>query len=98
MLHAVGLVLYIYGFFMLIAYLTGQHDLNLVSSLALWFTAIDLFILGHAIEGNVGAMTLTILFKYFRFKFTKAKKLQRGINCLSYGGSKPYKLIIESSP
>jgi hypothetical protein len=75
MLHVVGLLLYASGFYILIAYLTGQHDLNLVSSLVIWFTAIDLFIVGHVIEGNVGAMTLTILFKYARFKFTKAKKL-----------------------
>lgn len=66
MLHVVGLLLYTSGFYILISHITGQHDLNLVSSLVMWFTAIDLFIVGHVIEGNVGAMTLTILFKYVR--------------------------------
>ena len=67
-LHAVGLLLYASGFYMLISHFTGQYDLHLVSILAIWFTAIDLFIVGHVIEGNVGAMTLTILIKYTRFK------------------------------
>jgi hypothetical protein len=48
----------------------GEHDLEFVSSLVMWFTAIDLFIVGHVIEGNVGAMTLTVLFKYVKFKLS----------------------------
>ena len=75
MFHVVGLLLYAYGFYILISHVTGDRDLYLASSLVMWFTAIDLFIVGHVIEGNVGAMTLTIPFKYARFKFTKAKKL-----------------------
>jgi hypothetical protein len=36
--------------------------------LALWLTAINLFIVGHMIEDNVRAMTVIILFKYVRSK------------------------------
>lgn len=70
MLHVAGLLLYAYGFYILITPVTGEHDFRLISSLAMWFTAIDLFIVGHVIEGNVGAMTLTIFFKYIRFKLS----------------------------
>jgi len=82
MLHVVGLLLYTSGFYMLISHSTGQHDLHPVSLLAIWFTAIDLFIAGHVIEGNVGAMTLTILIKYIRFKLL-TKKSRRRIRCAS---------------
>ena len=82
MFHVVGLLLYAYGFYILISHVTGDHDLNLVSSLAMWFTAIDLFIVGHVIEGNVGAMTLTIPFKYVKFKLS-TKRLRRPISCAS---------------
>jgi hypothetical protein len=80
MFHVVGLLLYSYGFYILISHVTGDHDLYLVSRLAMWFTAIDLFIVGHVIEGNVGAMTLTILFKYVKFKLS-TKRSCRPISC-----------------
>lgn len=82
LLHVVGLLIYVSSFYMLITYLTGQNELNLLSGLALWFTAIDLFIVGHVIEGNVGAMTLTLLFKYVRFKHS-TKKSNRRIGCVN---------------
>ena len=80
MFHVVGLLLYSYGFYILISHVTGDHDLYLVSSLAMWFTAIDLFIVGHVFEGNVGAMTLTLLFKYVKFKLS-TKRSCRPISC-----------------
>ncbi len=82
MLHVTGLLLYAYGFYILISPVMGEHDLNLVSSLVMWFTAMDLFMVGHVIEGNVGAMTLTILFKYVKFKLS-TKKSCRPISCAS---------------
>lgn len=78
----VGLLLYAYGFYILISHVTGDRDLYLVSSLVMWFTAIDLFIVGHVIEGNVGAMTLTVLFKYVKFKLS-TKRSRRPISCAS---------------
>jgi hypothetical protein len=80
MLHIVGLVLYASGFYLLFDHITAHQDLNLVYSLVIWFTAIDLFIVGHVIEGNVEAMTIIILFKYVRFKLS-TKKSRRRISC-----------------
>ena len=74
MFHVAGLLLYAYGLYILISHVTGDRDLYLVSSLVMWFTAIDLFIVGHVIEGNVGAMTLVILFKNIRFKLLKSRR------------------------
>jgi Flp pilus assembly protein protease CpaA len=82
MLHVGGLLLYAYGFCILITPVMGEHDFRLVTSLAMWFTAIDLFIVGHVIEGNVGAMTLTMLFKYIRFKLS-TKRSRRPISYAS---------------
>jgi hypothetical protein len=82
MFHVVGLLLYAYGFYILISHVTDDRDLEFVSSLVMWFTAIDLFIVGHVIEGNVGAMTLTILFKYVKFKLS-TKRSRRPISCAS---------------
>jgi hypothetical protein len=66
LLHLFGLLLYVFALFTLISYLIGNHDLNLILSLALWLTAINMFITGHMIENNVKAMTAVILFKYIR--------------------------------
>jgi hypothetical protein len=51
--------------------LSGNDPQNLILSLALWLTAINLFIMGHIIENNVRAMTAVILFKYIRSKLHK---------------------------
>jgi uncharacterized membrane protein YGL010W len=76
-LHAIGLPMYVFAIYMLIAYLTSQGDENLMFGLALWLTAIGLFILGHRIEGNVRAMTIILLLKYIRSKLSTRKKLQK---------------------
>ena len=57
-----------YGFalFTLFSYLMGNHDQDPALGLAFWLTAINLFIAGHTIENNVGAMTAIVLYKYFR--------------------------------
>jgi hypothetical protein len=34
--------------------------------ITLWIFAINLFILGHKIEGNLRAITLVIIYKYLR--------------------------------
>jgi uncharacterized membrane protein YGL010W len=76
-LHAIGLPMYVFAIYMLIAYLTSQRDENLMFGLALWLTAIGMFILGHRIEGNVRAMTIILLLKYIRSKLSTRKKLQK---------------------
>jgi uncharacterized membrane protein len=73
-LHVIGLTMYIYAIYILVAYLSGQHDQSLIFALALWFTAVGLFILGHRIDGNVKAMTIIVLSKYIRSKLFANKK------------------------
>ena len=75
--HLIGLSLYFFAFFIFISYLIGDHDQNPMFGLALWLTAINLFIVGHMIEDNVRAMTVIILFKYVR---SKATALEPGPN------------------
>jgi predicted membrane channel-forming protein YqfA (hemolysin III family) len=65
-LHLIGLSLYAIALFALASYLLGNQDQDLMVSLALWLTAINLFITGHTIENNVRAMTALVLFKYVR--------------------------------
>jgi hypothetical protein len=71
LLHLIGLVLYTFALFTFASYLLGNLNQNPMLSLALWLTAINLFIMGHMIEDNVRAMTAIILFKYMRFKLSK---------------------------
>ena len=64
--HLIGLSLYAFAIFTLISYLMINHNQNPILALALWLTAINLFIMGHVIENNVRAMTAIVLYKYFR--------------------------------
>lgn len=66
--HLIGLSLYFFAFFIFISNLIGNHDQNPMFGLALWLTAINLFIVGHMIEDNVRSVTVIILFKYIRSK------------------------------
>ena len=63
--------MYAFALFILVSYLIGDHDQNPILALALWLTAINLFIAGHTIENNVGAMTAIVLYKYFRARLSK---------------------------
>jgi uncharacterized membrane protein len=76
-LHAIGLLLYIFAIYIIVSYLSGQHDQNPTFALVLWLSAIGLFVLGHRIDGNVRAMTIIVLFEYFK------SKLQRSWNKIS---------------
>jgi hypothetical protein len=69
--HLIGLSLYVFALFILISHLIGNHNQNPMMSLALWLTAINLFITGHTIENNGGAMTAIVLFKYVRSRLSK---------------------------
>lgn len=71
LLHLIGLALYTFVLFSIILYLSGNYNQDLALSLALWLTAINLFIMGHIIENNAGAMTAIVLFKYVRSKLHK---------------------------
>jgi hypothetical protein len=71
LLHLIGLGLYAFALFTLIFYLLGNQNQNLMLSVALWLTAINLFIAGHTIENNLRAMTAIILSKYIRSRIYK---------------------------
>jgi hypothetical protein len=66
LLHAVGLSLYAFVLYILVSFLIGIYDHSLLLALILWLTAINVFILGHAVEGNVAAMTAIVGFKYLK--------------------------------
>ena len=65
--HLIGLSFYVFALFTLI----GDHNQNPMMSLALWLTAINLFIAGHTIENNVRAMTAIVIFKCVRSRLSK---------------------------
>jgi hypothetical protein len=66
-LHCIGLPLYVIGFALAVGYFTDLHA-NPITEITLWLIAVGLFLTGHKIEGNLRAMTLIILFKYFKSK------------------------------
>jgi prepilin signal peptidase PulO-like enzyme (type II secretory pathway) len=70
-LHAIGLLLYIFALYAMVSFFIDLHVQNLLLALTLSLTAINLFILGHAVEGNVRAMTAIVLFKYVKSILTK---------------------------
>jgi uncharacterized membrane protein YGL010W len=82
-LHAIGLSLYIFAIYIIISYLSGQHDQNPMFALALWLIAVSLFILGHRIDGNVKAMTIIVLLKYVRSKLFTKKQLEKSARRVS---------------
>jgi hypothetical protein len=71
LLHFIGVTFYTFALFSLTSYLLGNQNQNLMVSMALWLTAINLFIMGHTIENNLRAMTVIILFKYIRSRLRK---------------------------
>ena len=65
-LHAIGLSLYAFVLYILVSFFIGIYDHGLLLALILWLTAINVFILGHAVEGNVAAMTAIVAFRYVK--------------------------------
>jgi len=64
-LHFIGLPIYGIGIALVVGYFTDLHT-NPLTGIILWLIAIGLFLTGHKIEGNLGAMTLIILSKYLK--------------------------------
>jgi hypothetical protein len=52
---------------LVVGYFTDLHT-NPITEITLWLIAVGLFLTGYKIEGNLRAMTLIILFKYFKSK------------------------------
>src|SRR5215217_9283335 len=74
LLHAIGLLLYFLAVLMI---LTGYFMDRITSPffiLILFAVAIVLFLLGHRIEGNLGATTWVIIFKYLKAKIKNRNK------------------------
>ena len=72
-LHLAGLSLYLAGVTSLCVFYFGSNSQDrslLISGIMLFPVAIGLFIAGHKIEGNLRAMTLVVIVKYFRSKIT----------------------------
>jgi uncharacterized membrane protein YGL010W len=62
-LHCIGAPIYIMGIALILGNPFGLYT-NYVTGIVLWSMAVGLFLLGHAIEGNLRAMTLVVVFKY----------------------------------
>ena len=74
LLHLIGLAFYAFALFSLTSYLLGNQNQNPMLSLALWLTAINLFITGHTIENNPRAMIALVLFKYIKSRLRRKKE------------------------
>ena len=61
--------MYILGIGLISGSLNGLQT-NPVNGIILWSTAIDLFLSGHKIEGNLRAMTPIVIFKYIILRST----------------------------
>ncbi len=61
-LHGVGVPIYITGIALILGRLSGLNT-DFIGAI-MWSIAIGLFLLGHKIEGNLGAITPIVFFKY----------------------------------
>ena len=70
-LHLIGLSLYIIGLASIANYFFNNGPNNFpyaITGLILFPVAVGLFLTGHKIEGNIRALTLIIVMKYFSSK------------------------------
>ena len=74
LLHAIGLTLYFLAILVILMGSFTDTYTNPLNSLILFAVAIALFLLGHRIEGNLGATTWVIIFKYLKAKINDRKK------------------------
>jgi NhaP-type Na+/H+ or K+/H+ antiporter len=74
LLHAIGLLLYFLAILMILMGYFKDTNTNPFNSLILFAVAIALFLLGHRIEGNLGATTWVIIFKYLKAKIKNRNK------------------------
>ena len=74
MLHCIGAPLYILGIVLIVGHFLGTNDFTLLTGIILWSIAVGLFLMGHKIERNLRAMTLIVLFRYFRSRISTYRK------------------------
>jgi uncharacterized membrane protein YGL010W len=79
-LHTIGLSLYFISILLIASNFFIQTNVNYFIIALLFGVAISLFIFGHKIEGNLGATTWVVLFKYLQsyLKNKKKKNLHLG--------------------
>ena len=73
-LHAIGLLLYFLALLIILMGIFMDTNTNPFNSLILFAVAIALFLLGHRIEGNLGATTWVIIYKYLKAKMKNRNK------------------------
>ena len=73
-LHAIGLSIYVIAILMILGYFINI-DTNPFTILILFPVAIALFLVGHAIEGNLRATTWVILLKYLKSSYNNRMKI-----------------------
>lgn len=67
-LHFAGAPLYAVGLVIVIGHFAADMQANPFAGLAMWLSAIAMFVAGHKIEGNVMSMTPVLLFRLFSRK------------------------------
>lgn len=68
-LHFAGAPLYVVGLVIVIGHFAAADmQANPFAGLAMWLSAIAMFVAGHKIEGNVMSMTPVLLFRLFSRK------------------------------
>ena len=60
-LHCFGVSFYAVGLFMIIYHFIVSTQIHLSAGIAIWLSAIAMFITGHKIEGNISAITPVIV-------------------------------------
>lgn len=72
-LHIIGFIAYFLGLSFIILYF--DHNISkVITGIFCIITAIGLFLIGHKIEGNMGANSIIILLKYIKYKMNKFNK------------------------
>ncbi|HEX2558204.1 MAG TPA: hypothetical protein VHK86_07765 [Nitrososphaera sp.] len=79
-LHFIGAPSYAIGLGMIVGYLAGMQ-VNLLAGIAMWISAIAMFVAGHKIEGNVMTMTPVLVFRLLSRKAARYL-LAKGIHFL----------------
>lgn len=73
-LHIVGLIMYILGLSFIILYLVDNEVNKGIIGIVCVIAAIGVFLIGHKIEGNLGANTIIILLKYIKYNINNYNK------------------------
>jgi hypothetical protein len=71
-LHIVGFTTYLIGLSIIVVYFNDGN--KVITGIFCIIIAIGLFLIGHKIEGNLGANTIVILLKYIKYKINENNK------------------------